>query len=69
VSFTATSEEPALQPPVTRNYNSFTEAARENARSRVYLGVHFQWDGDHGFLSGSAPGDYVMATQLLPLAG
>jgi hypothetical protein len=31
--------------------------------------VHFQWDGDHGFLSGSALGDYVMATQLLPLAG
>jgi len=41
----------------------------ERTRSRVYLGVHYQWDGDHGFLSGSALGDYVVATRLLPLGG
>jgi hypothetical protein len=66
VTFTVTSEDPELPPAVTRRFNSFTEAARENARSRVYLGVHFQWDGDHGFLSGSALGDYIMATRLRP---
>lgn len=67
VTFTATSEDPNLPSGVTRTFNSFTEAARENARSRVYLGVHFQWDGDHGFLSGNALGEYVYATRLRPL--
>ncbi|MGH2899044.1 MAG: vanadium-dependent haloperoxidase [Solirubrobacteraceae bacterium] len=59
VTFTATTEDPNLPAGVTRTFNSFTEAARENARSRVYLGVHFQWDGDHGFISGTALGEYV----------
>lgn len=68
VTFTATSEDPNLPSGVTRTFNSFTEAARENARSRVYLGVHFQWDGDHGFLSGTALGEYVYATRLRPPA-
>jgi hypothetical protein len=65
VTFTATTEDPNAQ-GVTRTFNSFTEAARENARSRVYLGVHFQWDGDHGFLSGSALGEHIFATRLRP---
>lgn len=67
VTFTATSEDPNLPSGVTRSFNSFTEAARENARSRVYLGVHFQWDGDHGFLSGNALAEYLYATRLRPL--
>ncbi|MDQ3608224.1 MAG: vanadium-dependent haloperoxidase [Actinomycetota bacterium] len=67
VTFTATSEDPNLPSGVTRSFNSFTEAARENARSRVYLGVHFQWDGDHGFLSGNALAEHVHGTCLRPL--
>jgi len=38
----------------TRHYESFTEAALENGRSRVYLGVHYQWDANGGFDSGRA---------------
>ena len=69
VSFTATTEDKnPLAQGVTRSFNSFTEAARENARSRIYLGVHFQWDGDHGFLSGSSLGEYVFTSRLRPLA-
>lgn len=64
VTFTATSEDPNLPAGVTRSFNSFSEAARENARSRVYLGVHFQWDGDHGYLSGTAVAEFVFATYL-----
>jgi hypothetical protein len=45
----------------TRTFNSFTEAALENARSRVYLGVHFQFDGDNGFLSGKSSSEYIFA--------
>ncbi len=67
VTFTATTEDPNLPAGVTRTFNSFTEAARENARSRVYLGVHYQWDGDHGFLSGSAVGEYVFDHVLGPV--
>jgi len=67
VTFTATTDDPHAM-GVTRTFNSFTAAALENARSRVYLGVHFQWDGDHGFQSGTALAEYVYATKLRPLA-
>ncbi|MDQ3769507.1 MAG: vanadium-dependent haloperoxidase [Actinomycetota bacterium] len=68
VTFTATTEDPSSSPGVTRSFNSFTQAALENARSRIYLGVHFQWDGDHGFLSGTALAEHLMGTRLRPLA-
>ncbi len=67
VTFTATAEDPNLPANVTRTFNSFTSAALENARSRVYLGVHFQWDADHGFWSGSAAGEYVYDHVLTPI--
>jgi len=66
VTFTATTEDRNLPAGVERTFNSFTEAARENGRSRVYLGVHFQWDGDYGFISGTALGEYVHANVLRP---
>jgi hypothetical protein len=69
VTFTATTEDPnPIAHGLTRTFNSFTEAARENARSRVYLGVHYQWDGDHGFVSGQSLAAHVMATRLRPLS-
>ncbi len=66
VMFTATTEDPNAK-GVERTFNSFTAAALENARSRIYLGVHFQWDGDHGFLSGTALAEYVFANCLTSL--
>lgn len=66
VTFTATTQDPHAV-GVTRTFNSFTAAALEAARSRVYLGVHFQWDGDNGFLSGSAAGEYVYGHVLTPI--
>ncbi len=67
VTFTATSEDPNLPANVTRTFNSFTSAALENGRSRVYLGVHFQWDGDHGFHSGTACGEFACDHVLTPI--
>lgn len=65
VTFTATTEDPhEFARGVSRTFHSFTQAALENARSRIYLGVHFQWDGDHGFLSGSAVGDHIFDSRL-----
>ncbi|GAB3570019.1 hypothetical protein GCM10027578_25580 [Spirosoma luteolum] len=63
ITFIATTEDPNATVR-QRSFNSLTAAALENARSRVYLGVHFQWDGDNGFLSGTRVGELV-ATQLL----
>jgi membrane-associated phospholipid phosphatase len=37
-----------------RTYPSFSAAARENARSRVYLGVHYQFDADFGLSTGES---------------
>jgi hypothetical protein len=51
---------------VVRTFTSFSQAALENGRSRVYLGVHYQWDADHGFQSGSRVGDLVVANALRP---
>jgi hypothetical protein len=67
VTFKLGTEDPNLPTGVTRTYNSFTMAALEEARSRVYVGVHFQWDGDHGFLSGTALGEFVHDHALTPL--
>ena len=52
---------------VTRAFNSFSSAALENGRSRVYLGVHYQWDADAGYLSGTGLADYVSANYLQAL--
>jgi PAP2 superfamily len=67
VTFKLGTEDPNLPTGVTRTFNSFTGAALEEARSRVYVGVHFQWDGDNGFVSGSALGEYVHRHALAPL--
>lgn len=53
ISFTATTEDPHAV-GVTRSFSSFSAAAQENARSRIYLGVHYQFDADYGVSSGTA---------------
>ena len=47
-----------------RAFTSFSAAAAENARSRVYLGVHYQWDADAGLSSGTAIGTWIVANRL-----
>lgn len=37
---------------VERTFTSFSQAAEENARSRVFLGVHYQFDADDGLDTG-----------------
>lgn len=66
VRFTLDTEDPSV-PGVRRTFNSFSSAALENGRSRVYLGVHFQWDADHGYISGTQLADYIVANFLQPL--
>jgi hypothetical protein len=66
--FTATSEDPNLPAGSnTRTFSSFSQAAIENARSRIYLGVHFQFDADEGVETGKAVGGHIFRTQFYPL--
>lgn len=55
-----------VRPYRPRTFHSFSQAAQENARSRIYLGIHWQFDADEGVRCGYAVGDYVFDTVLRP---
>jgi membrane-associated phospholipid phosphatase len=63
VAFTATTEDPHAV-GATRTFSSLLAAAKENARSRVYLGVHYQWDADAGLSAGTGLGAWIVANTL-----
>lgn len=56
ISFTISSEDPFNIGD--RSFTSFTQAAIENARSRIYLGVHWSIDAEGGTSTGLALGDW-----------
>jgi len=55
------------RPCVMRQFTSFSQAARENARSRIYLGIHWQFDADEGVAAGNGVADYVFDHFLYPV--
>ena len=63
VTFTATWTE-AAGPGWTRTYNRFSQLAEEAARSRVYGGIHFNFDTTSSFGVCTELGDYVYANML-----
>lgn len=64
VAFSTTS---ASLPGVTRSFGSITQAARENADSRVFIGYHFRHATDAGLAQGRAVGRYMVERALRPL--
>lgn len=50
-----------------RSFKSFTEALQENARSRIYLGIHYQFDAYAGSDAGLKIANYVYGNVLRPL--
>jgi len=48
-----------VRPYRPRQFRHLSAAATENARSRIYLGIHWQFDADEGLRSGAAIGDHV----------
>jgi hypothetical protein len=56
IGFTAETEDPHAVDSagnyLTRSFTSFSQAGLEDARSRIYLGVHYSWDGDYGYATG-----------------
>ena len=55
------------QPHVVRQYAGFSQLAEEQARSRIYGGIHFQFDSDAGRYIGTRVADYVFANVMRPL--
>lgn len=53
-----------LAETVNRSFTSFAQAAEEAARSRVYGGIHFEFDSADGLAQGRAIGQHVVQTLL-----
>ena len=56
-----------VRPRVPRSFISLTQAIRENAESRLYLGIHWRFDLEAGIQSGLGIGEFVVDNQLRPL--
>jgi hypothetical protein len=54
-------------PGVTRSFDRFSQAADENAMSRIYMGVHWVFDADAGQRIGRSVGDITFDDQLEPI--
>jgi membrane-associated phospholipid phosphatase len=53
-------------PGIVRSYPGFWAAAREAGMSRIYGGIHYDFDNEAGLAAGRAVGDYVCRHFLLP---
>ncbi|REE99337.1 vanadium-dependent haloperoxidase [Thermomonospora umbrina] len=58
ISFVGGTDDPKAV-GVTRRFTSFSQAAREDADSRIYLGVHYRFDADNGLSSGENVAGHV----------
>jgi hypothetical protein len=63
IAFSMTSTS-AIDPNAERSFDSFAEAARENADSRVMAGIHFRFSCDAGLEQGQHIGQHVFANHL-----
>jgi hypothetical protein len=64
VSFSTTS---TTQPGVTRFFTSFSQAAKENANSRIYIGFHFRHATVQGLKLGRKVGQVTFSHYLRPV--
>ena len=67
VAFTMTSGAPFAG--ITRSFTSFSQAAQENADSRVYAGIHFRTACRDGVALGQKIGRRAARMYLLPVRG
>ena len=65
IAFTVESEDPAVG---NRSFRSFSHAATESALSRLYGGIHWNFDNDDGLAAGAELGRFVFNNFLQPEA-
>src|SRR6185295_4472209 len=65
VSFSTTSDG---LPGVQRSFTSFSQAAGEAGQSRIYGGIHWQYDNQDGLASGRSLAEHVFYGFLTPVA-
>jgi len=65
VAFTTTSGVPFAG--ITRSFDSFSDAARENGNSRIYAGIHFRSAVEKGIKQGNRIGRFVFNHSLRPV--
>lgn len=63
IRFSTTSDE---LPEVTRTFTSFSSAAAEAGKSRIYGGIHWEFDNTSGLEAGRKIGQFVSQHWLLP---
>ena len=56
-----------VRPKITRNFTSFSEASEENAMSRIYLGIHWDFDLAAGINSGNRIANFIFKQKFNPL--
>jgi hypothetical protein len=54
-----------VRPRLPRNFSSLSQAEEENGQSRIYLGVHWQFDKAEGIVAGRRVADYVFQRGLV----
>jgi hypothetical protein len=64
ISFTTNIEGFTFAP---RSFISFSQAAQEAATSRLYGGIHYRFDNEHGLQTGILLGQHVYANELQPI--
>lgn len=57
----------AVRPLVPRSFASLSEAEEENGQSRIYLGIHWEFDKTEGIAQGRRVADYVFKKTFAPL--
>jgi hypothetical protein len=57
-----------VRPRSPRSFATLSEAKAENARSRIYLGIHWNFDALEGIAMGDAIADHVFEHALRPRA-
>ena len=56
-----------VRPLIPRSFSSLSEAEEENGQSRIYLGIHWEFDKSEGIRLGERVADYVFRNAFAPL--
>ena len=57
-----------VRPYMPRSFTSFSQAEEENGQSRIYLGIHWQFDKTQGIAQGRNVANYVFEHAFMPVS-